>query len=193
MKDLPPSSLGLSARETGNVAASAEYDRTHCPVCNWEIDPASGKCMLCGTQILEALENRTPARMVANTVLAVLKLWYVPAIYWATTIPVFTSWQQVLPLYSKDPHQGLAHWYGAIWGVVSPHPATAVLTLPIFALLWIMVCWPEDANPAGRIVSGLCTWGLFFPVPLLVLLAVKPGLAHPISEMVDATLRYLVF
>jgi|SRR5579862_9778885 hypothetical protein len=172
---------------------AGEYERTHCPVCNWEIDPASGKCMLCGTQIREALANRRPARMVAISVLAVLRLGYVPAIYWAYSVLVFTSWQKVLPLYSKDPHQGLAHWYGAMYGGVIPHPAIGVLTLPIFALLWIMVCWPEDANPAGRFVSGLCTWGLFFPVPLLMLLVVNPDLAKQIGEMVDATLRYLVF
>jgi hypothetical protein len=183
----------LAAPKDAEPESASEFERTHCPVCHWEIDTAVGKCMFCGADWSEERRNRKPGRMVVRTFVAVVKLAYVPAIYWASTIPVFTSWEQISPVYSKDPRLGLAHWYGALYGVTIPHPANAMLFLPVFALLWIIVLWPADVNPAGQIVNGVCTWILFFPVPLAILLLLNPSVASPIAEMVKATVRYLLF
>jgi hypothetical protein len=130
--------------------------------------------------------------MVANTLFANLKLLYVPVIYWAIGYELFTSWLGVLPLYHKDPHLALAHWIGTIHGS-RMYFANSFLFLFFFALLWIIICWPNDVNPAGALLNGLCTWILYFPAPLAVLVLVKPSLAGPIEEMVAATLRYLMF
>ncbi len=127
-----------------------------------------------------------------NTLLAILKLGYVAVIVWALAFEIFIQWEHVLPLYSKDPRLGLAHW---IWRPGSyrfylAHPALNVMLLTGFALLWIISFWPTDANRAGPIVNGFCTWVLFFPVPLAMLVLTHPSLASPVGELLWATLRY---
>lgn len=172
--------------------AAVRYDPTHCPVCSWEIEPSAAKCPFCGADFKEIWQRSSRSHVAINTLLAILKLLYVPAIYWACGYILFVSWMQVLPLYQKDPHLALEHWIGSVH-LSKMYMANSILFLFFFALLWIIMCWPNDVNPGGAILNGACTYILFFPVPLLLLLLFKPGLAAPIREMVGATLRYLLF
>ena len=177
---------------TESARAEAEYDRTHCPVCKWEVTLSATKCPFCGAVFHEVWQRSSRSRVAVNTLLAMLKLGYVPMIIWALALEIFDQWERVLPLYSKDPRLGLSHW---IWQPESAriylaHPALEVMLLTAFALLWIIFFWPTDANRAGSIVNGFCTWVLFFPVPLTILVLTHPALAGPVGELLRATLRY---
>ena len=185
----PPSGPMVQAEA---ARAESGYDRTHCPVCEREIEPAAAKCPFCGTVFREVWQTSNRGRVAVNTLLAILKLGYVPAIIWALAFEIFTQWERVLPLYLNDPRLGLSHW---IWQPGSSrlylaHPALEVMLLTAVALLWIIGFWPTDTNRAGSIVNGFCTWVLFFPAPLTMLVLTHPSLAGPVRELLRATVRY---
>ncbi len=192
MEDRSPQTPSEPVAQTDGAHAEAGYDRNHCPVCKWEIKPAAAKCPFCGTVFREVWQRSSRGRIALNTLLAILKLGYVPLIIWALTFEIFTQWERVLPLYSKDPRLGLSHW---IWQPGSSrlylaHPALEVMLLTAVALLWIIGFWPTDTNQAGSIANGFCTWILFFPAPLTMLLLTHPNLADPVRELLWATIRY---
>jgi hypothetical protein len=127
-------------------------------------------------------------------------LWFVPVVFWAGAMWLYHSWKHLLSIHYPDPGLVLARWPWPKYSIRSGI-GDIILLIPPISLILILCIWlgsrranaGADRETDKRIVKAqrgvrilLWAWALVFPVPLLILFAVRPDLAGPISEMVRA-------